>query len=677
MRFRTPLEGALFMAGKGFKVFPVNPNMKVPTLTGWQDWAEKATMQKVKDYGTANPMHNWGVYCGASDITVIDIDVKNGAKGDTNFAEIVGQANEKHAPTLTVATPSGGLHLYYKGAVKSCVLDRGIDIQSKGKYVVAPGALLDNKEYFITENTPIEVVTLPSWLRRKIEDKSYKEKTVLEDKQSVIEGQRNTTFMSIAGAMRSKGLNQDEIRVALEKLNERTQPPLSERELDNICKTVASYKPSDAKVAASFTPMGMKSNTLSLIDPKAIPKRDWVMKNRFVGGFISVLIAPGGIGKSTLSLLDAIAISTGRNLTGNEVIKKGAVWVYNTEDPREETERRAVAACIHHEIDLKELDNVHYSSSNDEPFLVAKVNKDGVEINQGAIEGAIEFIRDNNIILMVIDPFVRVHQCNENNNNEIDKVVECFQTIARRTGVAICLVHHTSKGGALSNSQTSDPDMYSARGATALINAARIAHVLTPMNEKESMTFNIPNSRRRFYFRVDNAKSNLQAPSEHADWYEKVSVVLDNGDYVGALKCANLLETAVEDEKTVEISDKRRVATYLDTILTVSDPNKSKIHVADIVEAMEQEPILEGVFDFAKKRDRQAKFITMLKEGLIYRNKMFVYEFDVMAAGPKKHWVVAKRKSIEGLDLADPQLDALLDKDSNFFDENGDFAEGA
>lgn len=674
MHFKTPLEGAVFMYGMGFKVFPVVANQKIPAIKEWKTWAETATIQKIRDYGTANQRNNWAVYCGASDLTVVDIDVKNNAQGLENFKAMIKAENQQHTHTLTICTPSGGKHFYYKGAIKSCTPVKGVDIQSKLKYVLAPGSVIDTKEYYISENAPTEIVTTPSWLRRKVDDYSSKERIVIEDGQTLVEGERNKTFMSIAGAMRAKGCDYNVIRAALMELNERTAPPLSEREIENISKTAAQYKAQDVKVALAFSSDDeVQAKDASLLRRVGIPKRDWIMKNRFIGGFISVLIAPGGIGKSTLTLMDAISVRTGTGYTGSPITKKGNVWLYNTEDPTEETERRIIAACTHYELGEETLEGLKYSSSNEKPFIVATNTKDGIKINAGAIDAAVEFIRDNNIVLMIVDPFVRTHECNENNNMEIDKVVHCFQNIATRTGCAVCLVHHTSKGGALANTQTTDPDMYTARGATALINAARIAHVLTPMSEKEALSFNIPASRRRYYFRLDNAKSNLQPPAEHAEWFEKVSVCLENGDYVGTVKTANLTENAVKDERITEISDKRKIAMYLDGILTLSDPNKSKIDLASILEDMRYDDRLEGVLDFAKKSDRQIRLIVMLKEGLIYKKKLFTYEYDASGKSGKKHWIIVRNKNEEGLDLADEALDELIaSRNIDFLREDGE-----
>lgn len=58
------------------------------------------------------------------------------------------------------------------------------------------------------------------------------------------EGNRNSTLMSLAGAMRRPGMTRAEILPALRAVNrQRCQPPLDDREVDRIAASVAGYEP--------------------------------------------------------------------------------------------------------------------------------------------------------------------------------------------------------------------------------------------------------------------------------------------------------------------------------------------------------------------------------------------------------------------------------------------------
>jgi RecA-family ATPase len=60
---------------------------------------------------------------------------------------------------------------------------------------------------------------------------------------------------------------------------------------------------------------------------------------------VSATVAPGGLGKSSLVLAEAVTMASGRELLGVKSPKPLRVWYVNLEDPREAIERRA-SVCI-------------------------------------------------------------------------------------------------------------------------------------------------------------------------------------------------------------------------------------------------------------------------------------------------------------------------------------------
>ena len=146
MNFKNPTKGALYLFGRGFKVFPVKADGKTPAVTGWQDWATKATEKKITQYGIANSP-NWGVYCVG--LIVIDIDNKPGKKGTQNFKSFLKGLGKGLPTTFMVKTPTGGYHIYFKGQCKNSVglVAKDVDVRSTGGYVVAPGSRIEEKEY--------------------------------------------------------------------------------------------------------------------------------------------------------------------------------------------------------------------------------------------------------------------------------------------------------------------------------------------------------------------------------------------------------------------------------------------------------------------------------------------------------------------------------------------------
>lgn len=320
--------------------------------------------------------------------------------------------------------------------------------------------------------------------------------------------------------------------------------------LEQIVDAHRSRKTEDAKAQSKSDEFGdatadhddgIIAQPLGIIDPSMIPKREWIMENRFVSKFVTLTIAPGGLGKSTLTMQEAIAIAVGKTITGMKVNKPGNVWIFNNEDPMEELHRRIAAICKHHEIPLEDIANkVFLNSGRDRRLIVAK-ELDGAVVFTPDADALMREIDRLQIRLCVLDPFVRIHQVNENSNDHIDAVAEVFGKIADRTGCAFDLVHHTRKA---SNGATYTGDADSARGAGSLMGAARVCHTLIGMTDKEAEKFCLKPEDRAWYVRMDDAKANMLAPAERAVWFKRQSVTIDNrtspiiddGDSVGVLE---------------------------------------------------------------------------------------------------------------------------------------------
>jgi hypothetical protein len=609
--FRRPVDGALHLAKLGYKLFPVTPNGKTPAVEGWQAWAESSTPQQIAQYGIANPTANWGVYCEPSGLLVVDIDNKGGVSGSDTVRGLIEESGKKFPVTLSVATPSGGYHIYFKGSARSRVkaLGEGVDVKSLGGYVVAPGSRVNDRCYTIEQDAPVAPV--PDWVSAKLRASERNNGTVLPEGELLPEGDRNNFLASLGGAMRAKGVAHDAILAALQIVSENQfTEPLGAGEVETIARSVARYAPEHAKAAASFpelTPAATKAiaTRAGQIDPALVPPRIWYMKDRFIAGFISLIVSPGGTGKSTLTMLDAIALATGQPLSGYEVPNAVPVWLYNVEDPIEELFRRMIALSMHHKLPLANLNDIHISSGDEVPLVMAKANKDGVHINQDAIVTVTNYIRQNGIKVMIVDPFVQTHEVNENDNMQIVNVVRAFGQIARATNCSICFVHHTRKP-----SGKGKTDMYDARGASSLVNAVRIAHNVSTMSEDEAFDFDIEESLRGWYFRLDNAKANLHPPAERADWFKKVSIIIPNGDNVGSLENVEL------KRKSKERQDKKIICKFLYQLMKVGD--KEPIH------AQRKLLIKARVFKEIKNKDRWVERCHKeMREGVKHMDRVF------------------------------------------------------
>lgn len=290
----------------------------------------------------------------------------------------------------------------------------------------------------------------------------------------------------------------------------------------------------DGKAPGEGLPV--KAAFLDEMDVAQIPRRQRVLGWSLIRGQVTLLVAPPGVGKSTLGLAQAIAISTGRKITYEDIHEVGKVWVYNNEDSLEELKRRVAAILQHNEIPFSLIKGrVALSSGADRPLLLARGDKRGGVMRLPDVDSCIEEIKRHEIAVFIVDPFVETHDVQENSNEQIKRVGQLFREIAWRGDCAVLLVHHTSKPPQGSTDGHAG-NMNSARGASALAGIARVVQTIFSMSARDAQQYGIPEGDKHLYVRLDDAKANLSLITGHALWFKRVGVVIENGDEVGILQ---------------------------------------------------------------------------------------------------------------------------------------------
>jgi RecA-family ATPase len=304
------------------------------------------------------------------------------------------------------------------------------------------------------------------------------------------------------------------------------------RGLETLDKAIEHYaKKQLARAQAGIEPKllkvdrpageGIKATAFQWVDAESIPPREWIYGRHYIRKFVSSTVAPGGIGKSSLGIAETLAICTGMPLLGVVVDERTNVWLWNGEDPHDELERRIMATALHYKLTPKDIaGRLFVDNGRQTPIIIAERTRDGVVINAPLVDQVIQAIRDNNIGLMIIDPFIACHRVTENDNNEIDRVAKIWAAIADVTSCSIELVHHVRKATG------NEIQVEDGRGAGALLAAARAARALNRMTEEEGAKAGVVD--HRFYFRADDGKANLAPPSANAKWFQLLSYDLGN-----------------------------------------------------------------------------------------------------------------------------------------------------
>ncbi|MDE3239592.1 MAG: AAA family ATPase [Paracoccaceae bacterium] len=270
---------------------------------------------------------------------------------------------------------------------------------------------------------------------------------------------------------------------------------------------------------------GIAPTAFVLRDPKDIPPRQWLYGKHLVRGFVSLTVSPGGLGKSSLLIAEALAMATAWQLFGDTGLKPLRVWYWNGEDPKEEIERRVAAACLHYNITNDDLAGQFMADSGrDVPICVAKTERSGVAIAEPVVAALIDAIKRHQIDVIIIDPFVTSHLVDENDTTAMNAVVAQWRAVADKGNCAVELVHHVNKAGAI------DPKgqgIYASRGAGAVIDGVRSARSLSlfPPAELENMGLDPWEGP---YIQVVDGKANL-AQKSTVQWRTMIGVKLNNG----------------------------------------------------------------------------------------------------------------------------------------------------
>jgi hypothetical protein len=161
------LEAALGYARRGWAVLPLKPRSKDPLGTkGVYD--ATTNEDAIRRYWRDFPDCNVGIRTGeASNLVVIDVDVKPGKHGDMTLASLVEQYGSLPT-TAEVFTSGRGRHYYFKHAFMAATgrgaLGPDIDVQSDGLYVVAPPSIHPDGPTYTWEASGHDLAELPNWL---------------------------------------------------------------------------------------------------------------------------------------------------------------------------------------------------------------------------------------------------------------------------------------------------------------------------------------------------------------------------------------------------------------------------------------------------------------------------------------------------------------------------------
>lgn len=261
---------------------------------------------------------------------------------------------------------------------------------------------------------------------------------------------------------------------------------------------------------------------LHIQDQQTIPHRQWIYGTQLIRGFVTLLVAPGGTGKSSLILGMCMSIATNRPLLGTRVHQQCNTAILNLEDPQDEIDRRVTALALHYGLSNDDITGRLFASPADRTVTIAGIGDDGFSVIHPDEKQIIERVRDENIGVLGVDPFAESHTLEENSNPAMIQAAAAWRRVARRGNCAVCLAHHVRKGLVES--------IEAARGAKALTDSARIGLLLSTMTQEDAEDLGVNADDRLQYVRLDDAKANMAARAPKASWFRLTTITLDNAD---------------------------------------------------------------------------------------------------------------------------------------------------
>lgn len=219
-------------------------------LVKWRTWKAPVSEQRIAAFVDRFPTANIGLICGASGITVVDID----------DAAIIPDMMERSGTTpMITASPRGGVHLWYRSSGEGCHdlhPTEGLKVQIKGiggQVAVPPSVRLGNDDHagrpyrFVCGSWDALRRPLPKIPPSAIPAKSRKishTEAVSSPRPSIVEGLRNATLFQAALRYAKGAPDVQTLRAHVEAVNATFDPPLDRGEIERLLQSAWKYQTS-------------------------------------------------------------------------------------------------------------------------------------------------------------------------------------------------------------------------------------------------------------------------------------------------------------------------------------------------------------------------------------------------------------------------------------------------
>ena len=487
-----------------FPLFPVRAGASSPPLiTNWQRQAS-SDEEQIQLWRDLHPDSNTGISCW--DLVVIDVDVKAGKDGAATLRALTDRGFTL-PDTRTVTTPSGGWHLYYLRPPGSRirngvnVLGPGVDVRTRGGYVVAPGSVTPLGRYTLTVD--VEPKPLPAWLCERLEERKVEPRANGEvphgvDPDAAVlraqewlarqppavqgEGGDHRTFI-VCCKTRDLGVPADRALEALEVWTSTCEPPWEHEDLEKKIANAWKYGQNPPAVDAPDAQFAIVDDGI-LRHPGAVTREGvlalrYVVKDWMDDDQVGMLFGPPGSGKTFNALTLAMHVATGTRWFGQRV--RGGAVLYLGYEGGKGIERRVMGLRdAHSEVNWEQ---IAMRWNNVKTPVVGPHGDKGRQW----VEDMARRTRDETgkpLRLIIIDPLRDALGGSDSDPELTAPFIAYLRYLRTKYACAVCVVHHPGHG-----------DTHRGRGDSAIdgamdfvIHVDPVTGTLTATKERDSET---------------------------------------------------------------------------------------------------------------------------------------------------------------------------------------------
>lgn len=449
---------ALAYLQKGYTIIPLRgrygtsyDDAKRP-IVKWERWmGQRPTPEIVNSWFTKKPNIDIGLLTGSkAGIFVLDADGPEGLKSVQSL---------NLPPTVVSVTPKG-LQYFFKWDDRLTGLPTnlvrpfsdypGLDTRGEGGYcVVAPSINLGEHRYQWQEGKSLidqELAPIPDWLVKRLVERAAKtyadapeveiDSWLTKLKEGVSEGEnRHKAMTRLASFYMSRGIPEDDVIALMILWNNKCQPPKEEKVfLEKLNQFLENWR--EGKYKSTYKEPKTKFEVKKSNDflNSGNVKIDWLVDKLIPIETIGFLHGYGGQGKSWLTIDLAIEVGRGGGKWLDRFNTKGGKVLYIDEESHPTLLRTRYNKMLKGKGLTPDQVDVSFLS-------LQELKLDNPETLE-AFRGLLVELKP---VLVIIDPFVAIHNMNENSTEQMAKLRGILKSIIKDTQVAIFFLDHESK----------------------------------------------------------------------------------------------------------------------------------------------------------------------------------------------------------------------------------------